>query len=44
VTGLQWSQIDLAKRLAWVHPDQVKALKAIPAPMNGEAMTVIQER
>jgi len=29
VTRLQWSQVDLARRLAWIHPDQAKARKAI---------------
>mgnify|MGYP003693677133 CR=1 FL=1 len=29
VTGLQWSQVDLTRRLAWIHPDQAKARKAI---------------
>jgi len=29
VTGLIWDQVDLSRRLAWVHPDQAKARKAI---------------
>src|SRR6185503_1999730 len=29
VTGLLWSQVDLARRTAWVHADQAKARKAI---------------
>ncbi|CAN7463113.1 site-specific integrase [Variovorax sp. LjRoot130] len=29
VTGLMWSQVDLDRRLAWIHPDQAKARKAI---------------
>jgi integrase len=32
VAGLQWSQVDLARRLAWVHPDQAKWRKAISVP------------
>jgi integrase len=32
VTGLQWSAMDLSRRLAWVHPGQAKARKAIPVP------------
>lgn len=28
VPGLLWSQVDLMRRLAWVHPDQAKARKA----------------
>jgi integrase len=37
VPGLQWSQVDLARRLAWIHPDQAKARQAIPVPLNAEA-------
>jgi integrase len=24
-TGLQWTQVDLVRRVAWIHPDQAKA-------------------
>lgn len=44
VTGLQWSQLDLARRLAWVHPDQAKARKAIPVPLNGEAVSLVRKQ
>jgi integrase len=30
VTGLQWTQVDLIRRVAWIHPDQAKARRAIP--------------
>ena len=30
--GLRWSQVDLARRVAWIHPDQAKARKAITVP------------
>ncbi len=43
VTGLQWSQVDLARRLAWIHPDQAKARKAIPVPLNAEALALITQ-
>ncbi len=29
VTGLQWTQVDLVRRQAWIHPDQAKARIAI---------------
>jgi integrase len=29
VTGLTWEQVDLSRKLAWIHPDQAKARKAI---------------
>lgn len=41
VTGLQWAQVDVARRLAWIHPDQAKARKAIPVPLNAEAVSLI---
>ena len=44
VTGLQWSQVDLVKQLAWVHADQAKARKAIPVPLNAEAVVLVRKR
>ena len=44
VTGLQWSQVDLVRRLAWVHADQAKARKAIPVPLNAEAVLLVRKR
>ena len=42
VTGLQWSQVDLVRRLAWIHPDQAKARKAIAVPLNAEAVLILR--
>lgn len=44
VTGLRWDQVDLANRRAWVHPDQAKARKAIPVPLNDEALAIVQRQ
>jgi integrase/thioredoxin reductase len=44
VTGLQWSQVDLVRRLAWIHPDQAKARKAIAVPLNAEAVLIIRRQ
>jgi len=41
VTGLCWSQIDLSRQLAWIHPDQSKTRKAIVVPLNMDAVRVI---
>lgn len=41
VTGLEWSQVDLERRVAWVHPDQAKARRAIGVPLNGTALEVL---
>ena len=44
VTGLEWSQIDIQRRVAWIHPDQAKARKAIAVPLNDEAVEVIRRQ
>ena len=41
VTGLLWSQVDLARQVAWIHADQAKARKAIPVPLNSEALEIV---
>jgi integrase len=42
ILGLEWSQVDLVKRRAWIHPDQAKARKPIGVPLNAEAVEVIR--
>lgn len=42
VTLLEWNQIDLQRRVAWIHPDQAKAGKAIGVPLNDEAISIIR--
>jgi len=44
VTNLEWSEINLSKRHALIHPDQAKANKAIPVPLNETAVSVIQKQ
>lgn len=44
VTGLQWSQVDLVRRTAWIHPDQAKARKAIAVPLSAAAVAVVREQ
>lgn len=44
VTGLRWSAVDLDRRLAWVHPDEAKARRAIPVPLNGDAVAILQKQ
>ncbi len=41
VIGLCWSQVDLDRRVAWIHPDQSKTRKAIVVPLNDDAMRVL---
>jgi integrase len=44
VTGLQWSQVDLIRRCAWIHPDQAKARKAIAIPLSNAAVLVLRKQ
>lgn len=44
VTGLQWQQIDVQRSVAWIHPDQAKARKAIAVPLNAEALEILRQR
>ena len=42
VTGLEWGQVDLGRRVAWIHPDQAKARRAIGVPLNNDAVLVLR--
>ncbi len=44
VSLLEWSQIDMERKIAWIHPDQAKARKAIPVALNADAMTVLEHQ
>ncbi|UXY14784.1 site-specific integrase [Chitiniphilus purpureus] len=44
ILGLEWSQIDMTRRVAWVHPDQAKESKAIPVPLNSDAAQILREQ
>jgi integrase len=41
VTGLEWSQIDMQRRIAWIHADQSKNGKVIRVPLNDDAVAVL---
>lgn len=41
VTGLEWSQVDAVRRVAWIHPDQAKARKAIAVPLSQRAVEIV---
>ena len=41
VVELEWSQVDLARKVCWVHPDQAKPRRAIHVPLNTSAMDVL---
>ncbi|MCM1512686.1 MAG: site-specific integrase [Oxalobacter formigenes] len=42
VTGLKWSQVDLARKMAWIHPDEAKAKRAIPVPLSDTAVEILK--
>ncbi|MDI1351594.1 MAG: tyrosine-type recombinase/integrase [bacterium] len=42
VTQLKWSQVDLERGHALVHPDESKTKRAIPVPLNKQAMAIIK--
>lgn len=44
VTGLEWSQVDLSRRCAWIHPDQAKARRAIAVPLSKRAAEILREQ
>ena len=43
VTRSEWSQADLTRRMAWIHPDQAKAKKPIGGPLNNDAVLVLRQ-
>ena len=44
VTGLEWSEVDLDRRVAWIHADQSKSGQAIGVPLNSEAVLVLRKQ
>lgn len=44
VFRLEWSQVDLRRRVAWIHPDQTKSSKPLGVPLNAAAMAVLEAR
>jgi integrase len=44
VARLEWSQVDIERRAAWIHADQAKARTAIPVALNDTAVEVLKRR
>jgi integrase len=44
VSYLRWNQVDMSRRVAWIHPDETKAGRAIGVPLNESAMEVLRRR
>jgi integrase len=44
VLGLEWSQVDLPRKVAWIHGDQAKAGKDIHVTLNNTAIAVLEKQ
>lgn len=44
VFWLEWSQVDMRRRRAWVHADEAKADEAIAVPLSAAAMAVLEQQ
>lgn len=42
VLRLEWSRVDLQRRVAWIHASEAKAKRAIGAPLNREAIGILE--
>lgn len=42
VTHLRWQEVDLARAVMWVHPDEAKAKKPIGIPLAPEAVALLR--
>lgn len=44
VSYLRWDQVDIERRMAWIHPDESKSGRAIAVPLNASALAVLKRR
>jgi integrase len=44
VTQLEWSQVDMRRKAAWVYGDQAKGKKPISIPLGTEALDVLRQQ
>lgn len=44
ICGLEWRQVDVERRVAWIYADQAKARRVITVPLNADAITVLREQ
>jgi integrase len=44
VSFLKWNQIDMQRRVAWIHADEAKAGRPIAVPLNEDALEVLRSR
>ncbi len=41
---LGWNQVDLERKVGWIHADQAKARRAIGIPLNDDALSVLNSQ
>ncbi len=44
VLGLEWSQVDMQRKVAWIYADQAKGGKDIHVSLNATALQVLEKR
>ncbi|WP_254366142.1 tyrosine-type recombinase/integrase [Providencia rettgeri] len=44
ILNLEWSQIDLQRKVAWIHPEDAKGGKAIGVALNNTACKVLKDQ
>ena len=44
ILNLEWSQIDMQRRVAWIHPEDAKAGRAIGVALNDTACNVLKQQ
>lgn len=44
VSFLRWDQIDMGRKVAWIHADEAKAGRPIAVPLNEDALEVLRGR
>jgi len=44
VTKLEWSQVDMHRRCAWIDAENSKSKRAIAVPLNDDAMAVLRSQ
>ncbi|MBF0359209.1 MAG: site-specific integrase [Magnetococcales bacterium] len=44
ILTLEWSQVDLSRKVAWVHADMTKNRRAIAVPLNADAVDVVSQQ
>lgn len=44
ITHLEWEQVDMQRKVAWIHSDQIKNDKALSVPLNKDAIRVLRQQ